>query len=144
VKTKRPVETVAAILCAFAAAIGFVSSVAKPAANNSLVTVANCGVYDHQPARLTIACGDGNDYLESLHWAMWSAAAAKGHGVEQVNDCDPYCAAGKFHSYPVSVTLDEVESSHFTRLRLHYSGARPPRTPQDVERKLIGPGHAIR
>ena len=99
-------------------------------------TVPNCGVQQTRPANLTIACGDGNDYLESLHWSVWSGSVARGTGIEKVNDCDPYCAAGKFHNYAAAITLDRVESHHFTRLRLHYSGARPPNTPQDVSRTL--------
>jgi hypothetical protein len=100
------------------------------------VAVSNCGVQATKPTDLTIACGDGNDYLKSLRWTFWSDAVAKGSGVEEVNDCNPYCAAGKFHSYPVTVTLDRVQSNRFTRLRIHYSGARPPNTPQDVSRTL--------
>jgi hypothetical protein len=100
------------------------------------VTVGNCGVQVTKPTDLTIACGDGNDYLKSLMWTVWSDTEAKGTGTEEVNDCKPYCAAGRFHSYPVTVTLDQVESDHFTRIRLHYTGARPPNTPQDVLRTL--------
>jgi hypothetical protein len=100
------------------------------------VTVGNCGAQVTKPTDLTIACGDGNDRLKSLRWTVWSDSAAKGSGIEEVNDCEPYCAAGKFHSYPVTVTLDRVESGRFTRIRLHYSGARPPNTPQDVSRTL--------
>lgn len=100
------------------------------------VTVSNCGVQVTRPTDLTIACGDGNDYLKSLQWTVWSDSVARGSGVEEVNDCNPYCAAGKFHSYPVTVTLDRVQSNSFTRLRIHYSGARPPNTPQDVSRTL--------
>jgi hypothetical protein len=99
------------------------------------VTVGNCGTQVTKPADLTIACGDGNDYLKSIRWTGWSATVARGTGVEEVNDCIPYCAAGKFHSYPVAITLDRVESNRFTRLRLHYSGARPPNVPQDVSRE---------
>lgn len=100
------------------------------------VTVSNCGVQATKPTNLTIACGDGNNYLKSLQWTVWSDAIAKASGVEEVNDCNPYCAAGKFHSYPVTVTLDRVQSNRFMRLRVHYSGARPPNTLQDVSRML--------
>lgn len=101
------------------------------------VTVPNCGVDQTKPPALTIACGDGNDYLKSLHWTLWSATAAKATGTEEVNDCQPYCAAGKFHSYPVTVTLDHVRAHRFTRIHLHYTGERPPNTPQDVTRTLF-------
>jgi hypothetical protein len=99
------------------------------------VTVGDCGTQVTKPADLTIACGDGNDSLKSIRWTSWSATMARGTGVEELNDCIPYCAAGKFHSYPVAITLDRVKSNRFTRLRLHYSGVRPPNTPQDVSRE---------
>lgn len=109
---------------------GQADSAAKP------VTVSNCGKQQTRPADLTIACGDGNDYLKSIAWTFWSGELAKGAGIEEVNDCTPYCAAGRFHSYQVSITLDQVRSNRFTRLRLHYAGARPAHTPQDVARIL--------
>ncbi|MFG2629603.1 hypothetical protein [Streptomyces sp. NPDC048473] len=60
-----------------------------------------------------------------------------------MNDCQPFCAAGRFHSYPVIVRLDRPESwkkhpelKHFTRLQLTYTGGRPSQTPRDVTYKL--------
>jgi hypothetical protein len=122
------------VLAGAAAALGAGSTNAN--CDAMPVTVGNCGVQVTKPADLTIACGDGNDYLKSLKWTVWSNAIARGSGIEEVNDCDPYCAAGKFHSYPVAVTLDQAQSNRFTRLRLHYPGARPPNTPQGVSRIL--------
>lgn len=118
------------------ALIGLFSAPASATPESDPVTVSNCGVQATKPTDLTIACGDGNDYLKSLQWTAWSDTVAKGSGVEEVNDCNPYCAAGKFHSYPVTVTLDRAQSNRFTRLRIHYSGARPPNAAQDVSRTL--------
>lgn len=60
-----------------------------------------------------------------------------------MNDCQPYCAAGKFHSYPVTVRLDRPETwqkhpelRHFTRLRLIYTDSTPPQTQREVTYKL--------
>jgi len=37
---------------------------------------------------------------------VWSSTAAFGTGVEEANDCNPYCAAGTFIPWPVTVSLN--------------------------------------
>ncbi|WP_323184004.1 MULTISPECIES: hypothetical protein [unclassified Streptomyces] len=60
-----------------------------------------------------------------------------------MNDCQPYCAAGKFHTYPVEVRLDRPQSwqkhpdlQHFTRLQLVYTDSTPAQTHRVVTYKL--------
>jgi hypothetical protein len=79
-----------------------------------------------------IACGDGNSRLTSLHWLSWNQNSAVGQGVNVVNDCKPYCAAGTFHSYPVVVRLDHSQPwkkhpqlRHYTQMSLVYTDAKP-------------------
>ncbi|MFH8430858.1 hypothetical protein [Streptomyces sp. NPDC018056] len=85
-----------------------------------------------RPEAFILACGDGNSRLSSLRWTRWDGRAAVARGVNVVNDCKPYCAAGTFHSYPVVVRLDRAEPwkkhprvQHFTQLTLVFPGARP-------------------
>ncbi|MEU1167646.1 hypothetical protein ABZ372_48395 [Streptomyces sp. NPDC005921] len=85
-----------------------------------------------RPTDFMLACGDGNSLLSGMRWTQWDDRAAVGQGVNVVNDCKPYCAAGRFHKYPVTVKLDRPTSwtkhpnvQHFTRMNLTYSGARP-------------------
>lgn len=92
-----------------------------------------------RPSALIIACGDGNSRLESVHWTRWGPNGASGEGVNVVNDCKPYCAAGTFHSYPVVVTLANTEPwkrhpqvQSFTQLTLTYPGERPTIYQQSV------------
>ncbi|MEU9554042.1 hypothetical protein [Streptomyces fumanus] len=92
-----------------------------------------------RPGAFLLACGDANSRLVSLHWARWDARAAVGRGVNQVNDCVPYCAVGTFRSYPVTVRLDSPDDrSHFTRISLTYSGERPAGAPRTVSYPLPG------
>ncbi|MEU1597137.1 hypothetical protein ABZ468_30880 [Streptomyces sp. NPDC005708] len=84
------------------------------------------------PGDFMIACGDGNSRLSSLRWSQWGPDAALATGINLVNDCKPYCAAGKFHSYPVVVRLDRPEpwkkhpqTQQFTRMNLVYTDDRP-------------------
>lgn len=87
---------------------------------------------DVRPTDFILACGDGNSRLVSLHWSQWLPDAATAEGVNVVNDCEPYCAAGRFHPYPVTVRLDHPqpwkkhpELQHYTRMTLVYTNARP-------------------
>ncbi|MFI1568609.1 hypothetical protein ACH4ZX_37260 [Streptomyces sp. NPDC020490] len=92
-----------------------------------------------RPAGFMLACGDGNSRLTALHWSRWGPESATAEGVNAVNDCEPYCAAGTFHSYRVTVRLGRPEPwkkrphvRHFTRLTLEYHGSRPDIHPRTV------------
>lgn len=98
---------------------------------------------DVRPAEFILACGDGNSRLVSLHWSHWNRNTAVAEGVNVVNDCKPYCAAGKFHSYPVTVKLDHPQSwkkkpqqQHYTRMTLVYTHDRPEGFGQTVSYPL--------
>ncbi|MEV2212315.1 hypothetical protein AB0H86_12810 [Streptomyces sp. NPDC050997] len=87
-----------------------------------------------RPADFLLACGDGNSRLTSLRWSRWNAHTAVAKGRNLVNDCDPYCAAGTFRSYPVVVRLDRAERwtrhpdlRHYARMTLTYPEGRPER-----------------
>ncbi|ARP68700.1 hypothetical protein LK07_01745 [Streptomyces pluripotens] len=87
---------------------------------------------DVRPADFILACGDGNSRLTGLHWAQWGPREATAIGMNVVNDCKPYCAAGTFHAYPVIVRLDDPmpwkkhpDVQHYTRMSLIYTDARP-------------------
>ncbi|MFE2884794.1 hypothetical protein ACUXZZ_41740 [Streptomyces graminifolii] len=85
-----------------------------------------------RPSDFTLACGDGNSRLTSLHWSSWNDTSATATGVNMVNDCVPYCAAGKFHSYPVVVRLDTPQTwkrhpqvQQYGQISLTYTAGRP-------------------
>lgn len=92
-----------------------------------------------RPADFVLACGDGNSRLVSLHWSRWDAQAAVADGVNFVNDCKPYCAAGRFHGYAVVVRLDQPKTwekhpdlRQYTRMTLTYQDAKPEQLPKSV------------
>ncbi|MFF8726887.1 hypothetical protein ACF073_10380 [Streptomyces sp. NPDC015171] len=85
-----------------------------------------------RPDDFLLACGDGNSRLTGLHWDKWSPDGATAVGVNLVNDCKPYCAAGTFRAYPVTVRLEgrktwkkHPEFQRFSRLSLTYPDSRP-------------------
>ncbi|MER5209673.1 hypothetical protein ABT063_03540 [Streptomyces sp. NPDC002838] len=137
--------TKTAALCAaaaFAAALGTASATpATPSGTHSAaqryedpVLVDCLWKPQERPADFMLACGDGNSRLTSLDWSRWDAKSAVAKGRNVVNDCEPYCAAGTFHSYPVVVRLDQPEPwkkhpqlRHYTRMTLTYTDDRPER-----------------
>ncbi|MFB8180745.1 hypothetical protein ACFC8N_32835 [Streptomyces sp. NPDC055966] len=85
-----------------------------------------------RPNDFILACGDGNSRLTGLHWTQWGPDGAKAVGVNMVNDCKPYCAAGTFRAYPVVIRLngEQAWKKHpyflrYANLSLTYPGARP-------------------
>lgn len=70
---------------------------------------------DIRPAGLVIACGDGNFWLNRLDWTTWGSKSATAHGVGHLNSCTPYCAAGHFHAYGISIRLSHPVTCGGTR-----------------------------
>jgi hypothetical protein len=146
----RTLTTAVALCCgaslAASAAPAFAATTATPASahvshqryrNPVLVDCQNQSTV--RPTALIIACGDGNSRLETLHWTRWGPNGARGEGVNVVNDCKPYCAAGTFHSYPVVVRLANTQpwknrgqGAVFTQMTLTYPGERPSVYQQSV------------
>jgi len=87
-----------------------------------------------KPRSIIAACADGNFWFGALRWSSWSAAGAHALGTAHVNDCKPYCAAGHFHTYPVTVSLAVAKSCdgkiELTRLAWRFTRAKPRSQPR--------------
>ncbi|WP_324617233.1 hypothetical protein [Streptomyces sp. NRRL F-2580] len=140
----------ATLLCAAAAlAAGTVPASAQPRAvpapaPDPLVVVDCFSKPQVRPEEYLLACGDGNNRLVRLRWDTWGPRTATATGTDMVNDCKPYCAAGRFRSYPVTVTLsspepwpDRPDVQRFTTIRLLYTDTAPAPVPKDVSYKLV-------
>jgi hypothetical protein len=119
-----------AVAAAPASASAATSTVSQP---DRQVVVVDCFSKPQvRPSAFLIACGDGNSSLTELKWKSWGPATATGSGFNVVNDCKPYCAAGKFHSYPVTVRLERPqawetrpEQQRYSQLHLMFTDGRP-------------------
>lgn len=96
------------------------------------------------PAEYLLACGDGNNRLVKLRWSTWGLSTATATGIDMVNDCRPYCAAGRFRAYPVTVTLshpaawpEHPDVRRFTTIRLVYTDTVPDPGSKDLTYKLV-------
>ena len=96
--------------------------------------VVNCSFKQQtRPSNFILTCADAGDVLADLHWVSWGPSAAFATGTEQINDCTPNCAAGKFINYPVLVDLWHPEALkghpgtfYFSRATRVYTANRPP------------------
>jgi len=130
---RRLVPAAAAGICVAALGLGLNGAAsASPAGRFSVRTVVlNClGHPQVRPGRFTLACADANNYLTGLAWKSWGPRLASATGVQAVNDCVPYCAAGHFHRYPVDVVLWQPAaagpgSQRYTSITLLYPVAHP-------------------
>jgi hypothetical protein len=134
----------AAALIAVLLAVGAVGCASAPTratdaaliqrASPAKTVVVNCQFKPHvRPSAMILTCADANDVLTGLHWVSWGTGAAFATGIEQINDCTPYCAAGKFINYPVLVDLWRAEPLpghpgvlYFSRVTRVYTANRPP------------------
>jgi hypothetical protein len=85
-----------------------------------------------RPARIMLACGDGNFYLTRIAWTRWGMRQALGIGVGHQNDCVPDCGSGHFRTYRVAVTLGDAmmncgtqKVSQFARASYIFIGEKP-------------------
>ncbi|MGW1891369.1 hypothetical protein ACWCP6_14110 [Streptomyces sp. NPDC002004] len=145
---RRLTLTTALMVCAAASLATVAPASAAPAQPSSTQPVlVDCFMKPQvRPGDYILACGDGNNLLKDLKWSAWGPETATATGTDWVNDCQPYCAAGRFHPYPVDVTLfrpktwpQDPGKQQFTRIRLVYTDHRPAKTEQDVTVPLADP-----
>jgi hypothetical protein len=94
-----------------------------------------------RPASIVVACGDGNFFIRNIKWSSWTQLSAAGTGIGHANDCNPYCAAGHFHRYPVALRLQRPEGCTkrrdlFTRFTVQLVGRKPPKAPRYYTLKI--------
>ncbi|MER5485346.1 hypothetical protein ABT024_19270 [Streptomyces sp. NPDC002812] len=123
---------------------GAASSARTPDPQDPVVLVDCFSQAQTRPTEYILACGDGNNRLVGLRWDSWGPGSATATGTDMVNDCRPYCAAGRFRAYPVTVTLshpqawpDHPDLRRFTMIRLLYTDTAPDPVPKDVTYKLV-------
>jgi hypothetical protein len=90
-----------AVLIALAiAVVGFYPSAGV--AQSSTIALPDClGSPVVKPTSVTLACADANFRVEHIQWTGWGESFAAGKGTGVVNDCEPSCAGGHFHNYPM-------------------------------------------
>lgn len=115
---------------------------ALPASPTYLGATAAQGGLAVRPATIAFT-GDGTGFLGganarakhgSIAWTQWNARVARGTGFDQLNDCKPYCAAGKYHGYRVRIVQWRPRKlAHqlvFTRMTIYFEKHAPRGEPR--------------
>ncbi|WP_424215975.1 hypothetical protein ACN20G_27910 (plasmid) [Streptomyces sp. BI20] len=147
-RAPRPGPRTAALLCA-AAALAVAAAPAHPrtAPSPGPPVLLDCAAEPVvRPADYLLACGDGNSALADLRWSSWGPDRAEATGTNRANDCVPDCAAGRFRSHRVHVTLGDPEprpghpgQRAWTTIRLVYPDTAPGTAGHDVTVPLYVP-----
>ena len=78
--------------------------------------------------------GDSTYFMRHMSWSRWGRDIARGHGKAAVDDCDPNCAEGTFHTYPVRVRLKNPKKvcghRFFTTIVIVYTDRHPAGIPK--------------
>jgi hypothetical protein len=132
---RRLVSAAAAGICVLALGLGLNGAASATTSSAGVFSkrtvVLDCqGHAQVRPGRFTLACADANDYLTGLTWKTWGPKLASATGVQALNDCVPYCAAGHFHRYRVDAVLRRPAAAgpgrqRYTSITLLYPGAHP-------------------
>ncbi len=119
-------------------AVGIEDSSASTGLPVSPTDLSATGAYLHvRPATITYT-GDGTGFLgganvrnrrAGINWTKWTSAIARGTGFNQLDNCNPDCARGTFHGYPVKIELWRPQTLAgtlvFTRMTIFYTRNRP-------------------
>ena len=92
-----------------------------------------------RPAYILVACGDANFYVNHVEWSRWTATTSLGAAIAHQNDCRPFCAAGHFRAYRVTIRLFRPEICRSGRLFTRFTYVFVNATPAGISRK-----HTIR
>ncbi len=72
--------------------------------------------------------------IYGISWRRWARAAARGRGIYPVNNCIPYCAAGRVTDYPVTVRLSRIRVCNgyeqYLTMKRTYVGRGPTGSPR--------------
>ena len=101
------------------------------ASGNARRVVGDCTKSQARPASIVVACADDGIQLTRLRWSSFGGATAAGTGVYHVNLCTPSCAAGRFASFPMRVTLANASlcKDHYDDYRtahVRFTAGLPP------------------
>ncbi|MFE3188064.1 hypothetical protein ACFXHA_03590 [Nocardia sp. NPDC059240] len=79
-----------------------------------LVNDCTTGRSNVEPARILLACGDGNLTVRDINWSSWGPDTAEGDGTEYRVVCQPSCASGHEATASTHITLRNPRDGYFT------------------------------
>lgn len=127
-RTRSVAMTIVAISVGmfFVLGVGAASGTARVTSKRVTPRIMTCaGKTVYEPKSYVITCADANSLLVKIHWTSWTPTSASALATYSANDCTPYCAAGKFHSYPARVLFSGTDHTKYgplySRLEVSYA-----------------------
>ena len=118
---EHPATPSVRLAAATAAAAAPAAAPSRATATSRPPVIVTCqGGSQIRPSTYVIACADGNNGLEHLHWQTWGSTA-DATGTEFLNDCNPNCAEGTFYYFPATAVLWRPEPQPGHPGRLYFS-----------------------
>jgi hypothetical protein len=120
------------------AALVTIPAVALASTRSNEVWVTNCYGSQYKPKGIVFTCGDASGFLENLKWSSWTRTKAVATGVEEVNSCQPNCAAGHYASTHATVTLTDPRHckgrrhEDFNQMTLKFRGKSGPNSTESI------------
>lgn len=140
------IVTAAVLVPQAGAAHGSGSAPEATAGQNRVLLIYNCKRGKYKPTTVIVSCADANFRVRGIQWSSWTRREARGRGTALVNDCDPNCAEGTFHRYPIHLrayrprmTDGCVPGSLFTRLGWRFPRGRLPNSEAIGRTTLVCP-----
>jgi hypothetical protein len=144
--TVASIVTAAVLVPQAGAAHGSGSAPEATAGQNRVLLIYNCKRGKYKPTTVIVTCADANFRVRGIQWSSWTRREARGRGTALVNDCDPNCAEGTFHRYPIHLrayrprmTGGCVPGSLFTRLGWRFPRGRLPNSEAIGRTTLVCP-----
>jgi hypothetical protein len=143
VRLRREYVAALATLLALIACAAGVASASSPLPLSPVYLNATAAYNGLQvrPSRIYYT-GDGTGFLggrkardqhSRLRWSAWTRRLARGTGFDQLDDCNPFCARGHFHGFPIRIELWRPRTLAgtlvFTRMTIWYTARRPQGAP---------------
>jgi hypothetical protein len=98
-------------------------------ATGGRVFVASKGCMGHvfRPGSIVIACADAGLVARSIRYSDYGGTVARARATFAENDCQPNCAAGRFHSYSGTLTLTAIRRCsdgrrYYTKIAYNFPG----------------------
>jgi len=150
-RTRTVVAGAAAVAAAVGLGIGLpgaagaATGTATSAAPAPQYVVLGCsGSAQVKPGTMQLACADNGLGLSGLHWTSWTPQLASAYGTERENDCQPNCASGHVHTYPVVVELlgsaavkGHPSERRYTEATITYTAGRPAVYTKNCSGKVV-------
>jgi hypothetical protein len=107
----RGVRTLRSLLLGFAVAVVLLAAPAAHAAQPPRLPDCGSAIYGGkvEPVEWSSGCLGGSVNLGELSWSGWGSPEAVATGVNHQNTCDPDCARGEIHDYPVELRVRRIK-----------------------------------